>query len=344
MFILNETGRIQVFDNWGVDFTIQKNYAVPLTFVKGGVFTTSIEGKPGFSKWKSFENIRLMFGENVPIVLNRSFALGDVLMLVPVINYLKSIGWNAWLDTDFTRFTQFTGLDIRYRRMKETPIGLMLDHLLEFDHNPDHPYSRLHRVDIYADALGIKIPKKLNWNIDFKETIPIDDTDYVAVQVGGSTRMKTLKPGYIMTIVRLLRKRGYKVVLFGVSNGDKIQMPDIDGVLNLIDKIDLRELFGLIRRARILISMDSSPLWISHFTRTPVIMLHGSTRVQERLTRHPLFPHQTGSVDLAGLVGCTACFETAKYCADKISCMRTLSVKRLGESVGQQLNKLEGNI
>ena len=47
----------------------------------------------------------------------------------------------------------------------------------------------------------------------------------------------------------------------------------------------LEKFFSTIAKAKCLITMDSSPLWISHFTRTPVVVLFGPTRDSERLIR-----------------------------------------------------------
>jgi ADP-heptose:LPS heptosyltransferase len=95
----------------------------------------------------------------------------------------------------------------------------------------------------------------------------------------------------------------------------------------------LRELFSWIAGARCVVTMDSSPLWVSHFTKTPVIAILGPSRPAERLKAHPLYPEGAVAIELNKELKCEPCFEIAEHCKRKFDCLKTISPERLYELI-----------
>jgi len=255
--------------------------------------------------------------------LQRTFALGDMLMLVPVIRYLRTLGYDPWIRTTdlFTKILDYLGVFVE---MVEHPHhleghGISLDGVIERDHR-DKALSHIHRVYIYLKALGLeKMPKELDWSYDlsrFPEP-EVGDEPYVVLQDGGSTHKKRLAEGSDYMRDRLERQ-GVRVI----SIGDLFKK----------QKKSTLHLFSLIAKAKCLITMDSGPLWISHFTKTPIVAIFGPTRPEERLFLHPLYPEGTIAIELSKEVDCEPCFEQAIKCNDKIACLG-ISKERISELV-----------
>ena len=327
MIYLNETGIDQVFQIPAYHYLWQKNYAV---FDRcSEIFLTRPEQVPGMAVYRSFLDILKLRGK-FPVVLHRSFALGDVLMVLAVMNFMRRSGIDVYLDTDFDRFPEF----LKYAKPNNIKswVGLELDGVFELDHQPLSKYARMHRIDIMGEVLGESIDNDI-WDLDVdQKKMPEFD---VLIQAGGSTGIKTLEPRILQNMIVRLRDQGLRVAVFGVGESLNIR-----GVSDYIGRTSFAEYWGLIKSAKLLISQDSSPLWISHFTKTPVLLLHGPTRVKERLHRHPLYPEKTGSVDLAALVGCRPCFESVDLCNGFAYCMKTVLLMALWERIKEEVFRI----
>ena len=305
-FALNTSSTVQsFFTGAGNPVTIEPCQALETTTIHGDT-SGILEPIDSFLEVMRKKKIKRFY-------LHRTFALGDILMLVPVVRALRCWGYNPYLRTGGWAKTILNLLDIRsdvvesYHHPAKGEYGVMLDGVIEQDHFRPK-LSEFHRVDIYFKALGAKkIPKKLDWSMDM-ERLPAPEVgrgDYVVFQGGGSTQKKQLPLGSISFIKERFAEKGITVVMIGEKN-----------------KVTTPELFALIAGAKGLISMDSSPLWISHFTRTPVVALLGPTRASERLTRHPLYPERAVGIALNKTMGCTSCFEMAKGCGNRMDCLK----------------------
>lgn len=258
----------------------------------------------------------------------RTYALGDILMLVPVIRALRRQGYNPFLRT-FQRWRSIADLlDIEMEVVEQTfrfaDWGINLDGTLEQDHF--RPIlSKIHRVEIYFMALGMKnMPKKLDWGLNLEKLPKVGiKGDYICFQGAGSTKMKQLPPSSINYIRERLKEKGVNVIMVG-GGGRK----------------PIREFFALIAGAKTLITMDSAPLWVSHFTKTPVAALLGPTRALERLSKHPLYPDRAVGIALNGEINCASCFENIRKCKGRMDCLKVRPERifeRLYSEVGKWL-------
>jgi len=106
------------------------------------------------------------------IAFRRTFALGDLIMLIPCINHLKSSTRNhytlltkACFIELFKSFGNFDDVqDIHKYRKEDFDQVLYLDGILERDHDLKNPDHLIHRTKLYEHYLGIKIDK-YDWHI-----------------------------------------------------------------------------------------------------------------------------------------------------------------------------------
>ena len=251
--------------------------------------------------------------EGASFYIHRTFALGDMLMLVPVVRYLRTLGYDPRIRTSglFKEILSCLGILVE---LIEHPhldgFGISLDGTIERDHR-DRSLSYFHRVHIYLKALGVKeMPEKVDWSYDFSQLPEVDvgDEPYVAFQDSGSTPIKRLQSDAVRHIYESFKKDGVKVISISDAIGKNLP--------------SALHLFALIAKAKCLISMDSAPLWASHFTETPVVCIFGPTRPEERLTLHPLYPEGAVGIELSKEIKCKPCFEHAGKCHRKIDCLK----------------------
>jgi len=311
-FAFNTTATVQSFFNSaGNPITVQPYQAVDTTLIHGD--TSGVLQPIG-----SFLNI-LDKKKVKRFYIHRTFALGDILMLVPVVRALRRKGYDPYLRTTRWAMPVLRLLDIEAEAIEnnkhpaEGEYGIMLDGTTEQDHSRPK-LQGLHRIDIYFKALGIqKMPRNLDWSLDAKRLPRFEPSvgDYVAFQGRGSTYKKALSVGCIYHIKKEFTKRGISVILIGEKSY---------GIL---------EFFAVIAKAKALITMDSSPLWISHFTKTPTVGLFGPTRANERITKHPLYPKKVKGIALNKEMGCESCFEAAKKCNDSMACLKVINPDKI---------------
>lgn len=253
--------------------------------------------------------------------LQRTYALGDLLMLVPVIRHLRTLGHDPYIKTTdlFVEVLNTLGISVSpiTNRLDTEEFGISLDGTIERDHR-EKSFNQIHRVYIYLKALGItKLPEELDWSCDFSKLpeMGVGDEPFVVFQDGGSTPMKQLA-GNTKYIIQQFESVGVKVIPISDLFGKHLK--------------SALYLFSLISKAKCLITMDSAPLWISHFTKTPVVAIFGPTRPQERLTLHPLYSEGTAAIELSKEVDCEPCFEHAAKCNNMVSCL-AVSIEKIYE-------------
>jgi len=305
-FAFNKTSVIQSFFVSTVNpLTIQPHQAVEVSQIHGD-FPDVLQPIDSFIKYLDTRKVKRFY-------IYRTFALGDILMLVPVIRELRKRGYDPYLKT--IRWAKpvldLLGIEsdiLRPHHSSENEYGIMMDGLVEQDHMRPK-LSKIHRVDIYFKALGIeKLPKKLDWSIDLSR-LPSSGLKgkYVVLQTAGSTVKKRLSNDARTALIKAFKNDGVHIVTIGEGNA-----------------LSLEKLFAVIADAKCLITMDSGPLWISHFTKTPVVGIFGPTRPTERITYHPLWPDKVIGVRLNDKMNppCKSCFENSKNCGDRMDCLK----------------------
>lgn len=300
------------------------------------VDVSSIQSGANLSRLTPIEDFRseILKKQFHSIYLQRTFSLGDVLLLIPIVRYLQK----QFPNISFTVRTinKFFGL----LRPMDVPvlsisgIGEMdgalrwdLDWTVEKEHTNPRA-QKVPRPNIYMKALTMPEAKwgELNWDCDMSRFPKMEfDGDYIAFQGMGNAEIRGLPIRTIQYIIRRLNKQGIKVVYLGRPLTLKV-----DEKMTRLQfmKSTLPELFGWIGGAKAVISMDSSPLWISYFTKTPLIAILNATWPEKRIELHPLRPNRAVAISTAREIDCCPCFELAKKCNHKFYC-RKIHPKKL---------------
>jgi hypothetical protein len=272
--------------------------------------------------------------------IERTYNFGDVLLLIPAIRELKRKGYNPILRTRSAYSPILKRLKIDYTMCHSTitpqGFGIVLDNTIERDHEEDRLRDK-HRVDLYFNIFGIE-DGIVDWSCDLDDFDFFDEfmeKRYCVFQAQGSTPKKMLYDTTARYIIERLNDMGVKVAYIG----EEIFIPDNETNHGYFMDLNYVELFSLIGHAEFLITMDSAPLWISHFTKTPLIALLGPSRPSERVTKHPLYPQKAFGLELNKEINCESCFECSKECGDLISCLH-INDKRIFELIKKKVDQL----
>lgn len=289
-----------------------------------------------------------------PIHFVRTYAMGDVILCLPVFRYLRQ-------ELPFTRFVLRTKHEFfplfRYHEeidvlhsgtmsFVEAGSGLVLnfDNVFEWDHSLTHPFKDVHRTDILYHLLGVPQEKR-SYNYDLKIGLneelfvheflkerDIPAYDFIVMSWKGSTRMKTLPLHVRKEVARKLAESAPVVIIDSVKNPEGMEeIPNVHWfcghpatyVLSLFQLAD----FSLVS--------DSGALWFSHAVGSKVICMFGPTNSQTRLIHHPLY--KSGGckeLDLRVAVGCPGvCNEKDIWCHHTTKCFSEASADYIVDQI-----------
>jgi hypothetical protein len=247
------------------------------------------------------------------ILIRRTHALGDVVLLFPIVNYLKKIGKNVILCANSQY--RLEGLNFMISDAKNFidrfDIAYNLFGVPELDHCDSTLFEKS-RLDIYCDFMGIKDLGIPDW------TIPIKCVDFpkdvIGVQLSGSTQHKTINT---KGIIKALSKK-FKVFIID-RNKPKFNRPNV-----LHERVDNATLLAYINKMIGIVCFDSGPLWLSHVANTPAFVIVGPTSGKKVTKYHP--NSNTTFYDTKTGVKCKrACGESMHNCKGKYSCMKSVN-------------------
>lgn len=345
MLMINKSKLPQVMDTPG--------RAIPMVVHPGCVFEGSLythllpEYFEKFDIWKLYDQESVLF--------IRSFALGDVIQLIPVLRRVKehyrikkiticTMSDILKLQPIFPDIKFMTENTMRSLEDK-FPIKVNLDSILECDHSLENQQNSQHRIDIYFKFFDLPpIDKRyLEWEGEISEVnLPhMEKTKtYIGVQMRGSGEIKTLPFNYLKSLISTLSK-DYTIILLDSSKDFGFEG---ENILNLCGKLSLHQCIALLNNISACITMDSGMLWMAHVAGCPVLTILGPTREQERISLHPLYPHKARSISISEeLIGCKPCFETKAYCGGRIRCMKDFPHERLTKLIQEKLKLILGD-
>jgi hypothetical protein len=282
----------------------------------------SISSIPAFKKIKKFD-----FSKYKKILIKRGHALGDVIMTIPIMNYLKSLGKEVYINTSGQYIIK--GVDCILGHpphfCEKFDLILNLDGVVERDHY-DKKLFELNRVDIYKKAIGLeKIGN--NWDIEYPK-IDIDlQNAVIGIQISGS--VANCKSINLTPLLSKLDKQGIRFYI--IDNSSRIYSyknhvriaTDVLGLLNIFSRLK-----GII-------CFDSSPLWISHVTNTPAFCVVGPTSGPKIIARHPnkKSVFYDTKLDFSCKSQKHGCGESASDCNKQFSCLKNVNHEKLFTTV-----------
>lgn len=246
------------------------------------------------------------------IAIERSHSLGDILLLLPVVRQLREqMGFHYVSLITQPRYVNNIILDTlgagvfdEWLTKKDVldgssvyQAGVSLDGILERDHN-DPTYQTIPRTTALMKWFGLEGEVSWDCGREWKKK------DHIVLQTKGSTKVKSLPYTTREYLAERLSGEGFRVVLLDDNK-----------------RVSDASFFNLIATARCVVTMDSGPLWITYYTKTPCVLILGATRKEERLSMHPLYPEQATAVALNDELDCLSCFEQRKTCEGRVDCM-----------------------
>jgi ADP-heptose:LPS heptosyltransferase len=217
------------------------------------------------------------------ITISRTGALGDVILLTPLVNYmLNQCDDKILVATAYPAV--FQNLSSRVETVTE--IGEAYGRLTDFN-GVYEKYPERHIVESYFDWMGF-----LNDDLDRRhfqqilhqaENLP-DDIDWnraVVVHPGRSWRNRTLPLKTWTFLISQLEIMGYQPVIVGT--GRDWPIPEIKGTRDYTGQLTLAEVTGVIAEARCFIGCDSAMLHAAGSTDTPIVGVFTSVRPEYRL-------------------------------------------------------------
>lgn len=242
----------------------------------------------------------------------------------------------------FADIFQADTLWIGHQPMSGRPTGAG-DHLgiVSFDQvaEADHRGDEQHRVQLFLKAMTnekLTVTRE-DWVLPIPDAVRTwvherfkaqgilreqRDRPLVAVQLRGSSAVKTLPEPQMADLIRRLSGSGYNVLLVEPERARCIPFMFDDRIYDLSDR-DAMHTMAALAECDLAITMDSGALWMAHAALCPVLAILGPTRPAQRINMHPDFAAGGArSVCLNVLINCPACFESAKACGGKYTCMR----------------------
>ena len=246
------------------------------------------------------------------LVIQRTFGLGDTLMLVPIVRELreKYPSLEIFLATTRHEFRAeliedlapmvFDGyVNASYVTNFPYDIGVHLDGYIERDHT-EKGFTGTHRVDLYRRFFGLEEGRKPFWG----DPSSVGDGT-ILVHEGGNKDVKSFE------------RETFEFLVDQLSQVADVVAIEKDMVL------PGKRLAEVVRNAHCVVTFDTSPLWISHFTGTAVIGFFGPTSYLARVIYHPLYPKGVRVIHLDKEVGCKGhCEERMVHCDRKTPCMK----------------------
>jgi len=330
----NNTGINQLFKYKTVSgtATVASEGWVDVNILNGGYHGTLTEHKkPFLAVMKDREQTRFY--------MERTFSLGDTLMLVPVYRRLQELGYSPYIRTlpQYHETLRLLGVEVEHMNNVKRSPGIMFDFVVERDHH-DPKMQKMHRVEIYSQAVGLSLNYTPSWSMDaigFPEN-PVKFDNYIVFQGSGATEKRGLPKAVIQDILYFLNLEEVNVVYIGGAM-------DLDADKRFTElrymNQSIPELFSIIHNAKMVVSMDSSPIWVSHFTRTPLTAVLGPSRPDERLSLHPLLKTDVTALRLNEWIKCKPCFERAVACENKVTCFTRVKAEKIYEELRPSIMK-----
>jgi len=257
------------------------------------------------------------------ISIKRCHGLGNVVLLLPVLDYLHNRGFRVNLVTRKEWVSTFSTLRPKCKVTTQKDRNTIDLDSLTADVSPSQ-----HRIDEFAQLLGIEeslpspqINVPAEWQKCFKQ---FAGSIIFAPEAAHPSRSWPLEN--CRRIKSLLPNKTF--VLVGTKQNSKISC-DVD----LRGQLDLKELFGVISVSSVVITMDSAVLHIAAAVRTPTVAIFGGVCSRFRVRK------EQPVVIIQSKMACCPCNKN-EICEGRYDCIRGITIEDIRKAVNYAV-KLE---
>ena len=297
------------------------------------------------------------------IYIQRTYALGDIIMVIPVLNYLsakfptKSICLltppeHHQLFSCETRFSVKTMHKGGTYSCSSGELSINADNnTFECDHCKSHPFNILHRTDILYQLMGVpEAERTYDYSIGLSNSVvrsvsdrlshwKLEPKGFCYYSWRGSNPIKTfpvhIRKHHIETLARHI-----PVVVGDFERNPQgwFEHPNVHWLCGE-SALPVTVMVGM---AKFVVTTDSGSLWFSHLTECPTVCFLGPTEEATRLGRHPLYPDLCRKIELKDLVGCPeTCHHMLDYCGGHISCFHETDPQKTSDRMMSTLQEMK---
>jgi len=254
------------------------------------------------------------------VSIKRCHGLGNVICLLPVLDYLSELGWKVKLITrpEWSYVISILRPGLSLDCLAQPQQGVIdLDDLTEreipVEHRTDE-FARLLGIERTFPALSLTIPAR--WKEPYQR---LAGSIIFAPEGGHSSRCWPIEQA------KQLKEKlpGEKLVLVGLKcDGDIPCDEDLRG------QLELHELLGVLSQADTIITMDSAILHLGSALGVRMVAIFGGINPAYRLR-----PGQDVLV-LQAKMDCLPC-NKQETCGGRYDCIRSIKAEEVAEAVGR---------
>jgi ADP-heptose:LPS heptosyltransferase len=290
------------------------------------------------------------------IVVQRHAGIGDVVCTFPSVEVLRKNEPNAVVVYETWRgnipvveccsavdlvVEQETPLANHYRRFLRPE--RILRPFLPDELNPPKPREPIHLVDEFARSFGLpalgevsaqlKVPAKERLQIcrRLREAY-LNHEPIAVIHTGPTWQVKEWPAANWLELVKQMKDSlGMVVIQIGqdyCATGETRLSPRVEGALDWIGQLTIKEMLALLENAKIFVGIDSGMLHLAGAVSTPCVGLFGPTDPKCFL------PRESPAVGVTSNVDCLGCHHNVEGpmhwqsgCPNAIRCMSGLSVE-----------------
>ena len=184
---------------------------------------------------------------------------------------------------------------------------------------------------LYLDSLRDKVPKlSIEGDSLF---VPKDSKDYVVIGMETSSLLRRWSFKRWEITMNLLIEKGYNIVLVG-QNFTEGTLP----VVNLIGKLNLMQLLGVIKHSKMVLASDTGLLHIAGALEVPFVGLFGPIKPEYRVQHYKNY-----EVLIADGLKCLGCDERGESChRPEPECMQKIMPDSVVNKVELLMERLYG--
>lgn len=287
-----------------------------------------------------------LYNTNI-VVFRRTFAVGDILMSIPVLRQMKK-HYNikrVVLEYGETRHVIEPQMfpDIECVKTYNGKYDYYIDGengLLEQDHSLTLGLTEVPRFALYQRYLGLPQITELDFSFVEDKTNMLfnPDNDNIAyLALYSSTYIRKLAPGFIWYIAKYLNFLGFRVLFVD----DVPVMNDIDAIY-AHGKTTVQQAVTNMKYSKLCITIDTGSLWFSHYAKVPTIVMAGPTPKEAKVLYHPLRKRgKAFGIEMRKYCGCDMnCGGTGAYCIKHAPCFNNFSYGKVLEEIATDIDKI----